>query len=146
MIRKLKAALTALSASISLMAIMAAPQAMAAQKLQIEKNHATRIALSAPAGNVIVGNPDIADVTVVDTRTIFIVGRSFGRSGVTITDKYGRVIFDGDVVVSQASNARGVVTVYKGLKSSSVMCAATCQPQDDAASGVVTSTEVASVP
>ncbi|OYW82091.1 MAG: hypothetical protein B7Z26_03980 [Asticcacaulis sp. 32-58-5] len=146
MIRKLKAALTVLSTSISLMAIMAAPQAMAAQKLQIEKNHATRIALSAPAGNVIVGNPDIADVTVVDTRTIFIVGRSFGRSGVTITDKYGRVIFDGDVVVSQASNARGVVTVYKGLKSSSVMCAATCQPQDDAASGVVTSTEVASVP
>ncbi len=142
MIRKLKAALTVISG----LAIMAAPQAMAAQKLQIEKNHATRIALSAPAGNVIVGNPDIADVTVVDTRTIFIVGRSFGRSGVTITDKYGRVIFDGDVVVSQASNAKGVVTVYKGLKSSSVMCAATCQPQDDTSSGVVSSTEVASVP
>jgi Flp pilus assembly secretin CpaC len=141
MTRKLKAALSV----FGVCALMAAAPVQAAQKLQIEKNHATRIALSAPAGNVIVGNPDIADVTVVDTRTIFIVGRSFGRSGVTITDKYGRVIFDGDVVVAQASNAKGVVTVYKGLKSSSVVCAATCQTQDDM-SGVVSSTEVASVP
>ncbi|MDC7677126.1 pilus assembly protein N-terminal domain-containing protein [Asticcacaulis machinosus] len=138
-----KAAATFGLSVIGFAALMASP-ATAAQKLQIEKNHSTRVSLSAPAGNVIVGNPDIADVTVVDTRTIFIVGRSFGRSGVTITDKYGRVIFDSDVVVGQASNGKGVVNVYKGLKASSVVCSQICQPQDDAAGGPAT--EVATVP
>ncbi|MFT3997204.1 MAG: pilus assembly protein N-terminal domain-containing protein [Asticcacaulis sp.] len=117
------------------MGLLSASAALAGAKVVVEKNHSTRVTLSAPAGSVIVGNPAIADVTVVDSRTIYIVGRGFGRSSVTVTDSAGRTIFDGDVVVGTPVD--GGITVYKGLKPSTLVCARTCTEQTD---GEVTST------
>jgi len=110
-----------------LLAGVASAPAMAGQKIVVEKNHSTRVTLSSAAGSVIVGNPAIADVTVVDSRTIYIVGRGFGRSSVTVTDALGRTIFDGDVVVG--NSVSGGITVYKGLKASTLVCAQTCTEQ-----------------
>jgi Flp pilus assembly secretin CpaC len=102
--------------------------AFAEQRVVVEKNHTLRVALSAPAGSVIVGNPEIADVNVVDSRTIYIVGRGFGSSAVTVTGRDGKALFDGEVVVSGAR--QGAITVYKGLKPSLMVCANVCVAQD----------------
>ncbi|ESQ78619.1 hypothetical protein AEYBE204_13795 [Asticcacaulis sp. YBE204] len=114
-------------------ALTMAGAAQAGQKLVVEKNHTARVALSAPAGSVIVGNPAIADVSVVDSRTIYIVGRGFGRSSVTVTDAAGRTIWDGDVMVG--SPASGGVTVYKGLKATNLVCSRVCVEQGEASNG-----------
>lgn len=109
------------------MAVLAAP-AFAADKIVVEKNHTHRIALSAPAGSVVVGNPDIADVTVVDSRTVFIVARGVGNSGITITDRSGRTLYNAEVTVTTASE--GAITVYKGLKPSLMVCTNVCVSQE----------------
>ena len=95
-----------------------------AGQLIVEKNHATRVSLSAAAGSVIVGNPDIADVNVVDSHTVYIMGKGFGNSTVTITGRDGRAIYDAEVVVTAAQ--KGAITVYKGLKPSLMVCSNIC--------------------
>ncbi|HTN40087.1 MAG TPA: pilus assembly protein N-terminal domain-containing protein, partial [Asticcacaulis sp.] len=82
---------------LALAATFTAFGASAAQRLVVEKNHSARISLSGAAGSVIVANPAIADVNVIDSRTVYIVGKGFGNSSVIITDQMGRPLFDGEV-------------------------------------------------
>ena len=112
-----------LAAAASGLLGLAATQALAGQ-LVVEKNHTARITLPAAAGAVIVGNPDIADVNVVDSHTIYIVGKGFGNAAVTITGRDGRALYDAEVVVTAAQ--KGGVTVYKGLKPSMMVCSTIC--------------------
>jgi hypothetical protein len=114
--------------------IAASGQAIAGNTIAVEKSHAKRIALSSQAGSVIVGNPDIADVTIVDSYTIYVVGRSYGSSSVTVTDRMGRAIYDGDVVVSAPS--QGSVNLYSGKDVQLVLCNQTCVAQDVSAGSV----------
>lgn len=114
------------------LSLLAAAATAAGQRTVIEKNHVIRVSLSAPAGSVIVGNPDIADVNIVDSRTIYILGKGFGSSAVTVTGRDGKALFDGEVVVTSAQ--KGGITVYKGLKPSLMVCSNICveeQPQDN---------------
>ena len=106
----------------------AASAASAGQRLVVEKNHTVRVALNAPASSVIVGNPEIADVNVVDSHTVYILGKGFGNSSVTITGRDGRALFDGEVAVTAVRE--GAITVYKGLKPSLMVCTNVCIAED----------------
>jgi Flp pilus assembly secretin CpaC len=111
------------------LSLLAAAAAAAGQRTVIEKNHVMRVSLSAPAGSVIVGNPEIADVNIVDSRTIYILGKGFGSSAVTVTGRDGKPLFDGEVVVTAAQ--KGGITVYKGLKPSLMVCSTVCVEQQN---------------
>ena len=115
-------------ALMSLTVFLAASTATAAQRVTVEKNHTQRLALSGSAGAVIVANPEIADVTVIDSRTVYIMGKGFGNSQVTITDRAGRVLFDGEIVVTSAQ--KGAITVYKGLTPSLMVCSKVCVAEE----------------
>ncbi|MDC7693209.1 pilus assembly protein N-terminal domain-containing protein [Asticcacaulis sp. DXS10W] len=128
------------SGLLFLMALWSSGAAEAASRIVIEKNHSARVVLPASAGSVVVGNPDIADVTVVDSRTLYIIGRGFGRSSVSVTDGAGRNIFDADVMVG--TPVEGGVTVFKGLKSTTLICGRTCIEQTE---GMQSSTQATSV-
>lgn len=118
-----------LSAALcALTMVVAATNASAAQRLVVEKNHSTRLSLNAPAGSVIVANPQIADVNVIDSRTVYIVGKGFGNSSIIITDQMGRALFDGEVVVTAAQ--KGAITVYKGLTRSLMVCSTVCTSEE----------------
>ena len=128
--KTLKLAFTA-----ALLAGLALAGAAQATSVMVEKNHTLRIALSAPAGSVIVANPDIADVNVIDSRTVYIIGRGFGSSSVTITGRDGHALFDGTVMVTSAQT--GAITVYKGLKPTLMVCSNVCISEDaDAATAL----------
>ncbi|BEV09801.1 pilus assembly protein N-terminal domain-containing protein [Asticcacaulis sp. DW145] len=131
---------TILSIAIIVVAGLIPISADAASRIVIEKNHSARVVLPASAGSVVVGNPDIADVTVVDSRTLYIIGRGFGRSSVSVTDGAGRNIFDADVMVG--TPVEGGVTVFKGLKSTTLICGRTCIEQTE---GMQSSTQATSV-
>jgi Flp pilus assembly secretin CpaC len=125
--------LGALAFSLTLVGAAVATEASASQRLVVEKDHSTRISLSGPAGSVIVANPNIADVNVVDSRTVYIVGKGYGNSSVIITDQMGRSMFDGEVVVTPSQ--KGAITVYKGLTPSTVVCSNICTSDTAAAQG-----------
>ena len=117
-----------LAAALIAAAGFTASAACAGQRLVVEKNHTVRVSLSAPASSVIVGNPEIADVNVVDSRTVYILGKGFGNSSVTITGRDGRALFEGEVAVTAVR--QGSITVYKGLKPSLVVCTNVCVAED----------------
>ena len=114
--------------ALALTAGFCAASAQAAQRLVVEKNHSQRISLNGSAGSVIVANPEIADVSVVDSRTVYIVGKGYGSSSVVITDQAGRTLFDGEIVVTAVQ--KGAITVYKGLKSSLMVCSNICTSEE----------------
>lgn len=107
---------------------LAAPAAAAAQSrpLSVEVDHTTRLSLRGDASSVIVGNPEIADVTVVDARTLFVSGRAYGVTEVVVLDAYGRTLFQGEVVVSEPSV--GHVRVWRGPAVTTMACSTTCSP------------------
>ena len=110
-------------------ALLASPAL--AQTLSVRADQAVRIALPAPARDVAVGNPAIADVMVLDERNIVILGKGFGTTNVIALDRSGRLILDRVVVVSAAD--AGQVTVYKGTSASQYACAPRCEMTDKGA-------------
>ena len=99
-----------------------------AQTLSVRTDQAVRVALSAPAKDVAVGNPEIADVMVLDERNILVLGKGYGTTNVIALDRSGRLILDRVVVVSAAD--AGKVTVYKGSSASQYACAPRCEVTD----------------
>lgn len=97
-----------------------------ARPLNIEIDSATRVQLRAPAGSVIVANPRIADVTVVDANTLFITGKGYGVTEVVAVDALGRPLFQTQIVVSAGST--GAVRVWRGGDATDMACGSSCSP------------------
>lgn len=109
-------------------ALLALPTVAAAQSrpLNVDIDQSTRVQLRAPAGSVIVGNPLIADVTVVDANTLFITGKGYGVTEVVAVDVLGRTVFQSQVVVTAGDSGR--VRVWRGAQATEMACASTCSP------------------
>lgn len=120
-------------AALALAVLSAAPLTAAAQSrpVNVQIDHSTRVQLRAPAGSVIVGNPQIADVTVVDANTLFITGKGYGVTEIVAVDPIGRTLFQGQVVVSAGST--GSVRVWRGAEATEMACGASCSPSVRAA-------------
>lgn len=116
----------------ALLVLGASAQAQAQSRpLNVEIDHATRVQLRAPAGSVIVANPKIADVTVVDANTLFITGKGYGVTEIVAVDALGRPLFQSQVVVSAGS--AGSVRVWRGAQATEMACGASCSPSVRAA-------------
>ena len=124
-----------LLAAVAAAAVLAAPTAGAAQsRLNVEIDQAQRIQLRGPAGSVIVGNPQIADVTVVDSNTLYITGKGYGVTEVVAVDPIGRTLFQSQVVVTDGDGA-GRVRLWRGAQATELACAASCSPSMRGTSG-----------
>ncbi|MNQ70643.1 hypothetical protein D3C85_852870 [compost metagenome] len=97
-----------------------------ARPLNIEIDSATRVQLRAAASSVIVANPRIADVTVVDANTLFITGKGYGVTDVVAVDALGRPLFQTQIVVSAGST--GAVRVWRGADATDMACGSSCSP------------------
>jgi Flp pilus assembly secretin CpaC len=117
-------------------AVLALPTAGLAQsaRLNVEIDQAARVQLRGPAGSVIVGNPLIADVTVVDSNTLYITGKGYGVTEIVAVDAIGRTVFQSEVVVSEGSGT-GRVRVWRGGQATEMACGASCSPSIRAVDG-----------
>lgn len=113
---------------ITLAAVLAAGASSAqSARLNIGIDQAQRVALRGAAGSVIVGNPQIADVTVVDANTLYITGKGYGVTEVVAVDPLGRTVFQSEVVVTGGTGA-GTVRVWRGGQATEMACASSCSP------------------
>lgn len=103
-----------------------AQSAPARDPLRVQIDQTARVQLRAPAGSVIVGNPQIADVTVIDATTLFVTGKGYGVTELVAVDGIGRTIFQSQVVVSGGD--AGQVRVWRGGQVTEMACGATCSP------------------
>lgn len=117
-------------------ALLAGPGLAVAQsgRISVEVDQAQRVQLSGPAGSVIVGNPAIADVTVVDANTLYITGKGYGVTEVVAVDPIGRTVFQSQVVVT-AGDGAGRVRVWRGAQATEMACAASCSASVRGTSG-----------
>jgi len=94
--------------------------------LNVEIDRSARVQLNGPASSVIVGNPAIADVTVLDANTLFIVGKGYGVTEVVAVDGVGRTLFQREVIVTGGST--GTVRVWRGAQATEMACGSSCSP------------------
>lgn len=122
-----------LPAVLTALAIASAPTLVQAQAntMSVEIDRSSRVQLSGAASSVIVGNPQIADVSVVDANTLFITGKGYGVTEVVAVDAIGRTLFQREVVVTGGST--GSVRVWRGGQATEMACAASCAPSVRAA-------------
>mgnify|MGYP003650833225 FL=1 len=98
-----------------------------ARPLNVGIDQSTRVQLSGPAGSVIVGNPQIADVTVVDANTLYITGKGYGVTEIVAVDAIGRTVFQSQVVVTAGSGS-GQVRIWRGAQATEMACGSSCSP------------------
>lgn len=130
------------ASSARLLAVLASAAALLAPtvgtaqsaSLNVEIDQARRVQLRGPAGSVIVGNPEIADVTVVDSNTLYITGKGYGVTEVVAVDAIGRTVFQSQVIVT-AGDGAGRVRVWRGGQATEMACASSCSPSLRGTSG-----------
>jgi Flp pilus assembly secretin CpaC len=123
--RRLTLALCAgLSLSVATAAVadsLAAPQS---SPLSVSAGAAARIVLSAPVRDIVVGDPTVADVSLVNERTLVVLGKKAGATTVLAFDARGRALADRDVVVSDVPTQ--AVVVQRGGTASTYACGDRC--------------------
>lgn len=94
--------------------------------VQVNVNLARILRIASPANTIIIGNPGIADVTIQDSQTLILTGRSFGITNLIVLDQAGNPIVDTMIEVVQ--NKDGLITVFQGLAKTTLACEPHCQP------------------
>lgn len=77
--------------------------------LVILNDHMRRVRLDRPAGTILVGNPTIADVTVLGKDTIFVSARSIGSTNIIALDENNNEIRTFEVFVREPTTKRVVL-------------------------------------
>ena len=80
------------------------------------------VSFNKPVSTVYVGNPMVADVTVVDSRHVFVLGKAFGSTNVIALDAQGKQISDRPLSVYGGS--AHMVTLNRGAAQLTYACAA----------------------
>ncbi len=99
--------------------------AAAAEQITVETNFTKPVKIRGHASSVVIGNQNIADVSVHSSNLLFLTGKTFGTTNLLVYDARGKLIYDANVVVT--TNMTSLVTVNKGGNTFSYDCAPDCQ-------------------
>ena len=107
----MRATLQALAGGVSLM-VLAFGGSASAHEIRIPIDEVRIVTFPSEVKTVYVGNPSIADVTVIDAHRVFIMGKVFGSTNLVALDPQGHATTSERVTVF--GKAAGVVTVHHG--------------------------------
>lgn len=93
-----------------------------AESITVPLDEVKTIAFDRPIATVYVGNPAIADVTMIDSTHAFILGKSFGATNLLALDSRGNQISNQPVTV--LSRTDSMVTLNLGASQLTYACAA----------------------
>jgi len=74
-----------------------------------------------PVATVYVGNPSIADVTMIDSRHAFVQGKGYGRTNIMALNRDNVMVFDTHVTVT-GNQGGGTVTLNRGAQRVTLNC------------------------
>ena len=107
--------------------LLSAVSAMAGGAYSVDLNKTEIVRLPENAGAVIVGNPEIADVTVHSANTLFVVGRGYGETNLIVLNTAGHTIMNADIQVINKLSPQGV-RLYNGKSRETYSCVPYCLP------------------
>lgn len=100
--------------------------AWAEDRLTVTVDQARIIKVPAGTKTLVIGNPMIADVTLLKNGAIMVVtGKGFGETNFIALDADGTPVEQSEIRVVSASNA---LIVQRGMEQESYSCAPRCQP------------------
>lgn len=105
-------------------AVMAAGAA-AAPPVTAQIDQGVKISFPAGVRDVVVGNPSIADVTLLSAHSAVLMGRSYGVTSVMAFDEAGRTVFSREVVVGAGDAGR--VALVRGAEMNNFACSPRCE-------------------
>ena len=105
--------------------LVASPVHAAEDMLRVYMDHARVLKLDRPVSKVIIGNSDVADATVADSKTIVLTGRSFGTTNLVLLDIDGNAIVDERILVS--IDEGNTVRVFRQTSRSVLSCTPNCE-------------------
>ncbi|MCP8896702.1 pilus assembly protein N-terminal domain-containing protein [Shinella daejeonensis] len=113
-------------AAIAAVAVLTAAAAAAQEPMmRVYMDHARVLKLDRPVSKVIIGNADVADATVADSRTIVLTGRNFGTTNLVLLDADGNAIVDERILVS--IDEGNTVRVFRQTSRSVLSCTPNCE-------------------
>jgi len=106
----------------------------AAKAISVPLDEVRVVAFSHPVATVYVGNPVIADVSMIDSRHAFVLGKGFGGTNIVALDTDGKQVVNEHISVF--GHVASTVIVHRGTAQSTYNCAsARCEvaptPGDD---------------
>jgi putative type II/III system pilus formation protein len=100
------------------MLVLVSGSALAEVRLSMDQVRV--VALKIPFKAISVGNPMIADATVIDENHVFIIGKEFGTTNLVAVDDEGNQI--AEEVITVTTQLGTMVTVTRGAQQSTFTC------------------------
>ena len=110
-------------AALSLMPLVSAQAAEAG--INVIMNQAKIVKLSRAADTIVVGNPEIADASIKDSKTIILTGKGFGTTNFVVMDAEGNAIVDEMVMVSRGE--ANAIRIYRRSEVEDLSCTPNCE-------------------
>ncbi len=90
--------------------------------MSVPIDQARVVAFERPATTVFVGNPAMADVTVIDPTHVFVLGKAFGATNLIALDARGNVLANDALTIE--GHVASTVTLNLGSVQQTYACAA----------------------
>jgi Flp pilus assembly secretin CpaC len=115
--------------ALSVTLALAAPAA--AQSVRVSADQVERVHLRGSATDVVIGNPAVADVSLIDPRTLAITGKAPGVTSLVVFDRSRRVLFDGPISVGVEAGRVSMVRGAEGgaAEERAYSCNGVCTPK-----------------
>lgn len=108
--------------------IAATPASAATDSVALALDEVRTVTFQTPVATVYVGNPTIADVTMLDARHAFVQGKGYGSTNLVALNRDNKQIFNARVAVVGAKDA-DTVTLNRGTQRITLTCAGgRCEP------------------
>ena len=101
--------------------------AFAGEHYSVDLNKTEIVYLPENAGAVVIGNPEIADVSIHSANTLFVVGRGYGETNLIVLNAQGHSILNAEIQVNQTQPNHGL-RLYNGKVRESYSCTPNCLP------------------
>jgi Flp pilus assembly secretin CpaC len=120
-------------AAIVTACVFATSGAASARDIRVALDQAFPLRLADAAEGVAVGNPSIAGVSIQNDHFLFVTGRSYGTTSLTVLGADNRILYSGRIVVTPDES--GAVIVTRGGETARLECSPICRPRPDIGDG-----------
>lgn len=94
--------------------------------MRVDFDQTAVVRLDREAKTVLVGNSLIADAQMVDSKTVYVIGRMFGQTNIVALDSTGSEVLNTRVTVGVSNSS--VVTLYRGAQGQRTLaCSPRCE-------------------